>query len=34
VYRVRVGKYKDKREAETVARRLQQEEQFNPWITR
>jgi cell division septation protein DedD len=34
VYRVRVGKYKDKREAEGVARRLQQEEQFNPWITR
>lgn len=34
VYRVRVGKYKDKREAEDVARRLQQEEQFNPWITR
>jgi cell division septation protein DedD len=34
VYRVRVGKYKDKREAEGVARRLQQEEQFKPWITR
>jgi cell division septation protein DedD len=34
VYRVRVGKYKDKREAEGVARRLQKEEQFNPWITR
>jgi hypothetical protein len=29
-----VGKYKDKREAEGVARRLQQEEQFKPWITR
>jgi cell division septation protein DedD len=34
VYRVRVGKYKDKREAEGVVRRLQQEEQFKPWITR
>jgi len=34
VYRVRVGKYTDRREAEGVARRLAQEEQFNPWITR
>ncbi|HET9363291.1 MAG TPA: SPOR domain-containing protein, partial [Vicinamibacterales bacterium] len=34
VYRVRVGKYKDKREAVGVARRLEQEEQFKPWITR
>jgi cell division septation protein DedD len=34
VYRVRVGKFIDRREAETVARRLEKEEQFKPWITR
>jgi cell division septation protein DedD len=34
VYRVRVGKYSDRREAESVARRLEKEEQFKPWITR
>ena len=34
VYRVRVGKYKDRREADTVAARLQKEEQFKPWIVR
>jgi DedD protein len=34
VFRVRVGKYSDRREAETVARRLEKEEQFKPWITR
>jgi cell division septation protein DedD len=34
VFRVRVGKYADRREAETVARRLEKEEQFKPWITR
>jgi len=34
VYRVRVGKYTDRREAESVARRLDKEEQFKPWITR
>jgi len=34
MYRVRVGKFKTKREAETVAARLQKEEQFKPWITR
>jgi len=33
-YRVRVGKFKTKHEAETVAARLQKEEQFKPWITR
>ena len=33
-YRVRVGKFKTKHEAETVAAKLQKEEQFNPWITR
>jgi DedD protein len=34
MYRVRVGKFKTKREAEAVAARLQTEEQFKPWITR
>lgn len=34
VYRVRVGQFKTRREAETVAARLQKEEQFKPWITR
>ena len=34
VFRVRVGKFKDRREAEAVAERLQKEEQFNPWIVR
>lgn len=34
VFRVRVGKYTDKREAESIARRLEKEEQFKPWITR
>ena len=34
MYRVRVGKFKTKREAETVASKLQKEEQFKPWITR
>jgi cell division septation protein DedD len=34
VYRVRVGKFKTRREAEAVATRLQKEEQFTPWITR
>ena len=34
VYRVRVGKYNDRRDAESVARRLEKEEQFKPWITR
>jgi rare lipoprotein A len=33
-YRVRVGKFKTKREAEVVASKLQKEEQFKPWITR
>ena len=33
-FRVRVGKFDDRREAETVAARLQREEQFKPWITR
>ena len=34
VFRVRVGKFKDRREAESVSARLQKEEQFKPWIVR
>ena len=34
VYRVRVGKFKDRREAESVSSRLLKEEQFKPWIVR
>jgi DedD protein len=34
VFRVRVGKFPTRREAESVAARLKREEQFNPWITR
>jgi len=34
MYRVRIGRFKTKREAETVASKLQKEEQFKPWITR
>jgi cell division septation protein DedD len=34
IFRVRIGKYNDRREAETVAGRLEKEEQFKPWITR
>jgi cell division septation protein DedD len=34
VFRVRVGKFKERREAEQIAGRLQREEQFKPWITR
>lgn len=34
VFRVRVGKFADRREAEQVAERLRREEQFRPWITR
>lgn len=33
-YRVRVGRYKDRREADTVAAKLQKEEQFKPWVVR
>jgi DedD protein len=33
-YRVRVGKYPSKREADTVATKLEREEQFKPWVTR
>jgi cell division septation protein DedD len=34
VYRVRVGKFKTRREAEAMATKLNKEEQFTPWITR
>lgn len=33
-FRVRVGKFKTRAEAEKVAARLEREEQFQPWITR
>ena len=33
-FRVRVGKFDDRREAERTAGRLEREEQFKPWITR
>ena len=34
MYRVRVGKFKTRREAEAMATKLKNEEQFTPWITR
>ena len=34
VFRVRVGKFGTRREAETMAAKLQKEEQFKPWVTR
>ena len=34
VYRVRVGKFPTRREAESIAAKLQKEEQFTPWVTR
>jgi cell division septation protein DedD len=34
VFRVRVGKFPTRREAENVASKLQKEEQFKPWVTR
>jgi len=34
MFRVRVGKYQQRAEAERVAARLEREEQFKPWITR
>lgn len=34
VFRVRVGKFSTKHEAETIAAKLKKEEQFNPWVTR
>ena len=34
VYRVRVGKFPTRREAESMAAKLQKEEQFKPWVTK
>ena len=34
VYRVRVGPYGDRQEAERIRQRLEREEQFKPWVTR
>ena len=34
VFRVRVGTYAEREEAELVLRRLEEEESFKPWITR
>ena len=34
VFRVRVGKFKDRAEASATAARLQKEEQFKPWVLR
>lgn len=34
VFKVQVGRYNDRHEAEQVARRLEKEEQFKPWISR
>jgi cell division septation protein DedD len=33
IYRVQVGRFNDRKEAEQVARRLEKEEQFKPWIS-
>jgi len=33
-YRVRVGKYPSRREADSIAAKLEREEQFKPWVTR
>lgn len=34
MYKVQVGRYNDKREAEQIRQRLEKEEQFKPWISR
>lgn len=34
IYRVRIGRYPDRREAEQISRRLEKEEQFSPVVTR
>ena len=34
VYKVQVGRYDDRSEADRVAKRLEKEEKFNPWISR
>jgi cell division septation protein DedD len=33
-FRVRIGKYPNRRDAQSIAARLQKEEQFKPWITK
>ena len=34
IYRVRVGKYKNRKDAEAISSRLETVEQFKPWIAR
>ncbi|MCM3878891.1 MAG: SPOR domain-containing protein [Vicinamibacterales bacterium] len=34
IYRVRVGKYKNRKDAEAISARLEKAEQFTPWIAR
>ena len=34
MYKVQVGRYNDKKEAEQIRQRLEKEEQFKPWISR
>jgi DedD protein len=34
IYRVRIGKFPSRREAESIAAKLKKEEQLNPWVTR
>ena len=34
VYRVQVGRYKSRGDADRIAGRLKKEEQFSPWVTR
>jgi len=34
VFRVRIGKFNTRREAQNVASKLEKEEQFKPWVTR
>ena len=34
MYRVRIGKFKTRREAEAIAAKVEKEEQITPWITR
>jgi cell division septation protein DedD len=34
VFRVRVGKFATRREADSIAAKLQKEEQFKPWVTK
>ena len=34
VYRVQVGRYPNRGDADRIAGRLKKEEQFSPWVTR